>query len=427
LSGHTNTIRALAFCPNGLLASGADDRTIRLWDVEEKIELRAYRGHGSGVTSLAITADGEQLVSGSKDRTVKVWDLTHDSGAFSFRGFPQQYPGGEHLCNLTFTGDSRRLLVVHPQRQPAGRHQIRAWDVSTKSVHDLSSFKKMAAPPPYQIFVWSGDGGRLAGNDSKASNIVVTWDSATGEEVARLHSRQAEARALALSHDGRQIVFSSHTIKPAEKGGPIVTELCLAAVDSGQEVRTLPMPPRKIIAGAFSRDGSRLAVAASEMLEKEEKIIPAPATEIHVWDITTGQPAVTFVAAHDAPARALAFSLDGRQLATAGSDGKLHLWDLTTGRDLFPPRQTSTELTSVAFSPDGRRLAATGLDSLVRLWDARTGHDLLVLKGFGQPGTGHYTFTARVVFSPDGRFLAANTWDAIVNIWDAGNRLISGQ
>jgi WD40 repeat protein len=421
LSGHTNTIRALAFCPDGLLASGADDRTIRLWDVEKEIELRTYRGHGGGVTGLAVTADGKRLVSGSKDRNVKVWDLTHESGVFSFQGLN----GGEYLYNLTFTGDSRHLLVVHPQVQPADRHQIRAWNVNTESIHILSSFKKMEAPPPYQIFVWSGDGERLAGNDNKTPNIIITWDSATGEEVARLHSRLAEARPLALSHDGRQIVFSGHTIKPAEKGLPIVSELCLADVESGQVVQVFSIPPRRITSGAFSGDGSRLAVAASEMLQKKEGIVPSPTTEIHVFDTTTGRPVAVFAPAHDAPARGLAFSPDGRQLATAGFDGKVHLWDLTTHRDVFPPRQSSGELTSVAFSPDGQRLAATGMDSLVRLWDAHTGHDLLVLKGFGRPGTGHYAFTARVVFSPDGRYLAANAWDATVNIWDAGKSLTS--
>jgi WD40 repeat protein len=319
------------------------------------------------------------------------------------------------------------LLVVHPQRQPADRHQIRAWDVSTESVHDVSSFKRPEASLPYQVFVWSGDGGRLAGTEREASNVVIIWDSATGEQVARLQSRQAEARPLALSYDGRQLVFSGHTIRPADKAEPIVAELCLADVDSSREVRTLPIPPRLITGGAFSRDGSRLAVAASEMLQKEGGLIPAPTTEIHVWDLTTPQPVETFVSAHDAPARGLDFSPDGRQLAIAALDGKVRLWDLATGRDVFPARQTSTGLTSVAFSPDGRRLAATGLDSLVRLWDAHTGHDLLVLRGFGPPGTGHYTFTARVAFSPDGRFLAANTWDAMVNIWDAGKRLTSGQ
>ncbi|HKB42065.1 MAG TPA: protein kinase, partial [Gemmataceae bacterium] len=153
----------------------------------------------------------------------------------------------------------------------------------------------------------------------------------------------------------------------------------------------------RAISVAFSGDGRRLASGS------------APG-RLHLWDLEAGgEPLRTF---HESRAvAALAFSPDGGRLATATFGRRAEVWDTTTGELLHKLLHRGLVL-GVAFSPDGRRLASAGEDKVVRLWDATTGREVLGLRG-------HTSMCGCVAFSPDGWRLASASKDGTIRVWDA--------
>ena len=146
---------------------------------------------------------------------------------------------------------------------------------------------------------------------------------------------------------------------------------------------------------AFSPDGKRLASACRDKTVK-------------VWNTATGREELTFKG-HTEDVYGLAFSPDGQRIAS-GSHRTIKVWDAATGREAWSNTGHGTWVTGLAFSPDGKRLASVCIDDPVKVWDATSGQELLDLKE-DRPRS--------VAFSPDGKSLATTSGDYTCKLWDA--------
>ena len=139
---------------------------------------------------------------------------------------------------------------------------------------------------------------------------------------------------------------------------------------------------------------------------------PVPAAEEALHQaILSSQVRVT-LRGHSNSVTAVAFSPDGKRLATASVDETAKVWDAESGKELRTLRGHSNQVLGVAFSPDGKRLATASVDDTARVWDAESGKELLTLRG-------HSNYVTAVAFSPDGKRLATASNDDTAKVWDA--------
>jgi WD40 repeat protein len=113
---------------------------------------------------------------------------------------------------------------------------------------------------------------------------------------------------------------------------------------------------------------------------------------------------------HTGNVRSVAFSPDGRLLASGSNDNMIKLWEVASGRELHTLRGHNDYVTSVAFSPDGRFLASSSWDKTVKLWEVVTGRWLTRFE--------HENYVTSIAFSPDGQLLASGSYDRTIKLWE---------
>ena len=224
--------------------------------------------------------------------------------------------------------------------------------------------------------------------------------------VVQRGAREAKGRELAtaaaesLAEDPeRSILLAMHavnaTLQFAEPPVPAAEEELHQALLSSEVRSTLRGHSDSVRAVAYSPDGKRVATASMDKTAK-------------IWDAVTGKELLT-LRGHSDIVKDVAFSPDGRFIATVSDDKTAKVWDAATGKELLTLRGHSDIVVGVAYSPDGKRLVTASWDKTAKLWDAVTGHELLTLSTSGS--------VLGVAFSPDGKQIA--TANRSVKLWDA--------
>lgn len=241
------------------------------------------------------------------------------------------------------------------------------------------------------------DGNRLA----VASSIGIwIYDVRPGKEkeLDLLTGHTGSVTVIAFSPDGKILA----------SGGKEGT-IRLWDVVTGEQKKQLTGHKWTISSLAFSPDGQTLASAIGH---EAEMIPPQIGIEIDIklWNIDTGEVAATF-RGHGKDITSLAFSPDGKTLASSGKDSKVLLWNVATGRNTMLLTEHDENVFYIGFSPDGKTIATGSWDDTVKLWDATIGSlkNTIIEKGF--------VGVSSVAFSPKDSTIAVGGHD-IIRLWD---------
>jgi WD40 repeat protein len=430
-TGHKGGASSVCFLPDGHYAlSGGFDGKVRLWDTIKGTEARCFRGHTSAVTGMARSSDGRLAASASWDKTVRLWDVRSGEQVRRFEA-----ANSDLATCVAFAPDGRRLLAGYGHKLTPGTPLAEAYRLGPDDGDTGYGGKPVAETwlPPRSFW----DGEWLAGNDQ----CLRLWDTDKGVELLRLPTKGGVVRSVAFAPDGKWAL-----------SGDEDCQVCLWDLEAGRLLArdASHVYQTWVLSVAFAPDGRQALSAATDHTVRQwrwadvgnalvgghNEVAWAVAVSPDgkyilsgggvfkdgdyrrgtdnvaiLWDVETWKPRFRLLGHGDA-VRAVAFSADGKQAATAGDDQAICLWDVEIGRKVATWNAVGGKpvgwVHALAFSPDGSKLVSGGGTLIV--WD--------VAKGEGRRFDKQHGSINSVAFSPDGLLVLAGSSDDMAGLWN---------
>jgi len=301
--------------------------------------------HTDIVSSIAWSPDGKQLVSGSFDFTSKVWDVATGSLMLTYRGHSDVVtsvawsPLGDHIASGSWD------------------RTVRVWDTTTET-----NIAIYYVPRAANSVAWSYNSRYLAAGCSgsiSSQRVVEVWDSEKQELILTYQNDTKNIHTVAWSPKKSTLIASGTDKNSVYIQDFSRNETILTYFGHSDQVNTVAWSPKTSEEPYIASGSGNYDLGASNLISVE--------SSVHVWSALTGKTHVVY-RGHQKSVLSVAWSPDGRYIASGSADTTVHVWEALTGRLLSLYKGHTSDVESVAWSPDGRYIASGSADRAVHIW-----------------------------------------------------------